>query len=98
MKVSTEILELEVDGNGIRLDKYIAEHCELSRSHIQQLIAEGRVLLNGQLAKASRKVTSGESIVVAVPPPITISIAPEDIPLDIVHEDDYVMVIDKLNP
>ncbi|MCL0098894.1 RluA family pseudouridine synthase [Dehalococcoidia bacterium] len=91
----TEIIELVVDSGGSRLDKYIAEHCELSRSHIQQLIAEGRVLLDGQPAKASRKVTFGESIVVSVPSPITISIAPEDIPLDIVYEDDYVMVIDK---
>ena len=98
MKVSTEILELVVDGGGIRLDKYIAEHCAqtgLSRSYIQKLIAEGRVLVDGRTAKASRKVTSGERIVVAVPPPITISIAPEDIPLDIVFEDDYVIVIDK---
>jgi len=89
------ILELVVDGNGSRLDKYIAEHCDLSRSHIQKLIAEGMVLVDGRTAKASRKVTSGERIVVTVPPPTPISIAPEDIPLDIVYEDDYVMVIDK---
>ncbi|MBT9161269.1 MAG: RluA family pseudouridine synthase [Dehalococcoidia bacterium] len=95
MKTSTEILELVVDGSGIRLDKYIAERCELSRSHIQKLIAEERVLLNGRAVKASQKVTSGERIVVAVPPPTPISVAPEDIPLDIVYEDDYVMVIDK---
>jgi 23S rRNA pseudouridine1911/1915/1917 synthase len=91
----TEIIELVVDGGGSRLDKYIAEHCDLSRSHIQKLIAEGRVLVDGRAAKSSRKVIPGESIVVVVPPPVSISIDPEDIPLDIVYEDDYVMVIDK---
>lgn len=93
--VPTEIIELVVDSGGSRLDKYIAEHCELSRSHIQQLIAAGRVLLNGQPAKASRKVIPGQSIVVAVPPPAITSLDPENIPLDIVYEDDYIMVIDK---
>ena len=91
----TEIIELVVDSDGDRLDKYIAEHCKLSRSHIQKLIEEGHVLLEGSAAKRSQKVISGESIVVSVPPPISISVAPEDIPLDIVYEDDYVMVIDK---
>jgi 23S rRNA pseudouridine1911/1915/1917 synthase len=92
---STKIIEMVVDSGGSRLDKYIAERCALSRSHIQQLIAAGRVLLNGQPAKASRKVTPGERIVVAVPPPVPISLDPENIPLNIVYEDDYVMVIDK---
>ncbi|MCL0066140.1 RluA family pseudouridine synthase [Dehalococcoidia bacterium] len=95
MKVSTEIIELVVDSSGSRLDKYIAEHCELSRSHIQKLIEEGHVLVDGSVVKRSQKVIHGEIIVVSVPPPITISIAPEDIPLDIVYEDDYVLVIDK---
>ncbi len=91
----TAIIELVVDTHGSRLDKYVSERCELSRSHIQKLIAEGRVLVDGHTAKARQKVIPGEGIVLTVPRPIPISVEPEDIPLDIVYEDDYVMVIDK---
>jgi len=85
------ILELVVDNDWSRLDKYIAERCDLFRSHIQKLITEGRVLVDGRTAKASRKVTPSERTVVTIPPPTTISIVPEDIPLDVIYEDDYVM-------
>ncbi len=88
-------MELVVDNGGVRLDKYIAGHCELSRSYIQNLIKEGKVLVDGHPTKASQKVTAEERITIAVPPPTPIAVAPEDIPLNIVYEDDDLMVIDK---
>ncbi|PIU55184.1 MAG: RNA pseudouridine synthase, partial [Chloroflexi bacterium CG07_land_8_20_14_0_80_51_10] len=80
----TEIMELVVDNGGVRLDKYIAGHCELSRSYIQNLIKEGKVLVDGHPTKASQKVTAEERIAIAVPPPTPIAVTPEDIPLNIV--------------
>ncbi|MFP3974651.1 MAG: RluA family pseudouridine synthase [Dehalococcoidia bacterium] len=91
----SDIVELVVDEGGSRLDRYIAEHSELSRSHVQKLINEGNVLVDDMLAKASQKVNAGERITVRVPPPLPTTITPENIPLNIIYEDGDVMVIDK---
>jgi len=88
-------IALTVEASGIRLDKYIADHSELTRSHIQKLISEGRVLVDGKPAKPSYPVNSGEYIRIEVPPPLILSIDPENIPLNIVYEDENMMVIDK---
>jgi len=88
-------IELTVEAGGIRLDKYIANHSELTRSHIQKLISEGRVLVDGKPAKPSYPVNSGEYIRIEVPPPLILSIDPENIPLNIVYEDENMIVIDK---
>lgn len=90
-----EVIELVVDSGGVRLDKYVTEHCQLSRSHIQKLIKEWGVLVDGNPARASQTTVVGERIVVTIPPPIPISVVPEDIPLNIIYEDDNLIVIDK---
>lgn len=90
-----DVIELTVDQDDVRLDKYIAEYSKLSRSHIQKLITEGKVLLNGYQTKASQKVNNGEKITITLPPPTPICLTPEDIPLNIVYEDNDVLVIDK---
>jgi len=86
---------MTVETGGVRLDKYIAEHSGLSRSHIQKLIKDEKVLVEGNPAKASQEAVIGEKIVITVPLPTPISVDPEDIPLSIVYEDDDLMVIDK---
>lgn len=88
-------VEMIVRVGGDRLDRYVAAHCELSRSHIQKLIREGRVLVDGHPARASLKVADGEKIVIEIPSPVPLSVNPEEIPLDIVYEDDDLMVINK---
>jgi 23S rRNA pseudouridine1911/1915/1917 synthase len=90
-----EVIELVVDSGGVRLDKYVTDHCQLSRSHIQKLIKEWGVLVDGNPARASQTTVVGERIVVTIPPPIPISVVPEDIPLNIIYEDDNLIVIDK---
>lgn len=75
---------------------YLAERMpELSRSHIQKLIAKANVTVNGAPARAGHKVQPGETIVVTVPAPEPMDILPEQIPLDVVYEDDQILVINK---
>lgn len=79
-----------------RLDVYLAEQVpELSRSHIQKLITKAQVTVDGSLARAGHKVQPGERIGLTVPPPEPTDIQPEDIPLDVVYEDEHLLVINK---
>lgn len=81
---------------GKRLDAYLAEKiADWSRSRLQAVIADGDVAVNGRPAKASHKVRAGEEIDVELPPPADEKFEPENIPLDIVYEDEYLAVINK---
>ena len=80
-----------------RLDRYLRTVCpEISRSRIQKLIMEGLVQFRGRpFRKPSYHVMSGDEFVVQVPPPEISELKPEPIPLSILHEDDYLLVVDK---
>ena len=81
---------------GTRLDVFLAgAMAEMTRSHVQKLIEEGRVTVNGAAAKGNRKLKAGDSIVCDVPDPKPAEITAEEIPLDILYEDDDVIVINK---
>ena len=81
---------------GSRLDSYATSRCpQLSRSHVQRLIEDGLVTVNGRASKSGYKLREGDRIVVDVPSPQPIAPQPEDIPLSIVYEDDDLLVIDK---
>ena len=85
----------DADGK-IRLDQYLAAHLpELSRSRIQSLIKSGDVLVNGSPAKPKSPVSRGDSITVSIPEPEPAEALPQDIPLDILYEDEDVVVINK---
>lgn len=80
----------DADGK-IRLDQYLAAHLpELSRSRIQNLIKSGDVLVNGSPAKPKNPVSRGDSITVRIPEPEPAEALPQDIPLDILYEDEDV--------
>jgi len=84
------------DDAGDRLDRFVARAVAgLSRSYAQQLIAEGRVTVNGRIARASHLLRGGERILVTVPPPQPATLEPEAIPLKIVYEDADIVVVDK---
>lgn len=81
---------------GSRLDSYATSRCpQLSRSHVQRLIEDGLVTVNGRASKSGYKMRSGDRIEVEIPLPQPIAPQPEDIPLSIVYEDDDLLVIDK---
>src|SRR5579875_2570623 len=75
---------------GQRLDRVVAAlHPGLSRAAASDLIAQGRVRLNGRPAKPSVRPLAGARVTVEVPPPSPSEVTPEAIPLDIVYEDDH---------
>lgn len=91
------MIEISNEVSGKRLDLYLSglEELSLSRSHIQRLIKEGSVKINGESVKPNHKVRTGEKVSVIIPPPRSMEAIPEDIPLDIYYEDDSVIVINK---
>lgn len=80
-----------------RLDAFLAarEEVGLSRSRIKSLIEEGNITLNGVAPKASQGVAAGDEIIVRIPEPKPMELQPEEIPLDVVYEDEDVLVINK---
>jgi 23S rRNA pseudouridine1911/1915/1917 synthase len=81
---------------GKRLDSFLAERVAgWSRSRLQKLIDDGDILVGGRDSKPSYKLRSGDQVEVELPPPSASSFAPEDIPLDILYEDDSVVVVNK---
>jgi 23S rRNA pseudouridine1911/1915/1917 synthase len=81
---------------GARLDAYLAAQITgWSRARLQRLIESGDVLVNSKLAKASYKVAAKDEIEVELAPAPASNFTPENIPLEIVFEDDYVIVINK---
>lgn len=90
-------IRVDADDKGKRLDKFLAEEfCEeFSRSYLQRLLKDGKVLLNGRIPKNHHIVDTGEYVEITVPQAEESVIKAEDIPLDIVYEDEYLMVINK---
>lgn len=79
-----------------RLDIFLTHTLgSLSRSRIQKVIAEGKVTVNGVPARASHLVAPNETIVICVPKPQKHDILPEDIPLNILYEDEHLLVVNK---
>lgn len=88
--------ELTAQASGQRLDKYLAEEmADLSRSRIKELVQAGEVLVNGKKSKVSYKVQKGDLIQVTVLPLEPLALEAENIPLDIVYEDEDVIVVNK---
>ena len=82
-------------GDKIRLDVYLADETEYTRSYIKQLIDSGRVLLNGEKPKGGTIVKTGDIIDLNPPEPFIAATPNPDIPVDIIYEDDDIAVINK---
>jgi 23S rRNA pseudouridine1911/1915/1917 synthase len=81
---------------GQRLDRFLAAHLSnISRTHVQSLIDEGRVLVDGFAKKSSHRLQAGETVTVSIPPPPLPGVDAENIPLDIIYEDADVAVVNK---
>lgn len=83
--------------SGIRLDRFLADvMAETSRSFIQKLIEQGKVMVNDRpVLRPSFRLHSGDAITVEIPEPEETHLIPQNIPLDIVYEDDHLLVINK---
>ena len=91
--MTTEILTAQ--NSGMRLDAFISTELTISRSLSAELIENGEVLLNGKPAKKKATVNEGDEVAVNIPDPKELEAEPEDIPLDIVYEDDDLLVVNK---
>lgn len=88
--------QLSVPKDGVRLDKFVADEiAELSRTRSQELIKDQKIVVNGHPEKPSTKLTAGDQVAVTIPPLAPLKMESEDIPLDIVYEDDDVIVVNK---
>ena len=94
-----EVITLNVpeSASGIRLDKWLSEQDELSltRSAVQGIIKDKKVLVCGKPASKSDKAISGSEVTIELPEAVPMELEPENIPLDIVYEDDDLLVVNK---
>lgn len=93
---SYEKLMVLEEMEGERLDLFVTENMEeLSRSAVQNLIKGGKVRVNGEYLKASYHLREGEEVEIELPEPQKVSLVAQDIPLDIIYQDQDLVVVDK---
>ena len=90
-----EILIITENEAGQRADVALAAMLELTRSNMQKLLDEGRAVKGTKVIKSNYKLKLGDEIVVTLPEPQPLDVQPENIPLDIIYEDDDVVVVNK---
>ncbi len=84
------------ENSNIRIDRYLAEQCpDLSRSYIQKLVKDGAVFVNNRQIKANYKVQPQDQVILTIPDMQVPDILPENIPLDILYEDQWLLVVNK---
>ncbi len=88
--------EFTADKAWARLDRFLAAlGTGLTRSQLHRLVVQGSVLLNGYCSKPSQTIQRGDRVSVSVPPPRTLDLAPQWMPIQLVYQDEHVVVIDK---
>ena len=91
-----DLLRIGPEHAGLRLDAFLASQLEdWSRARLQKLIENEDILVNGKVAKPSYKLREHDEIEVELPPPATSGFAPENIPIEIVYEDETLLVVNK---
>ena len=84
------------DEKAERIDRYLTERCpDFSRSYLQKLLKDQAVSVNGRAVKANYKIQPEDRILLEIPEAQKTDILPEEIPLDILYEDDYLLVVNK---
>ncbi len=88
-------MELEACEDNIRIDQYLASNLKISRSKIQKLIKQNKILVNGKNINSSYLVKEKDSILIDDDLDFEVSVDKENIPIDVVYEDDYLLIINK---
>lgn len=87
---------VDIDNVGKRIDVYLAEMIEnMSRSQIQKIVNDGNVTVNEKIVKNNYKLKEDDEIILNLPEPVMLKVEPEDIPIDILYEDDDIVVVNK---
>ena len=89
------VYRVDEGADGARLDSFLSETAGLTRSHAQRLIESGAVLVDGRTRAKNYRICSGNEIVYTEREPETCDVVPQNIPLDIVYEDDDIIVVNK---
>lgn len=95
IEAGLETVTAEAEDAGTRADVFLAAKLGVSRSNMQKLLEDGRVKRGEKIIKANYKVRAGEMFVVDIPEPEPIEAVPENIPLNIIYEDDDLVVLNK---
>ena len=90
-----KILDFTVDTDKIRADVFLSEHSGLSRSRIKKLLDDGFCVSEEKIVKGNKTLKSGDVLRLTIPDEKTLDATPEDIPLDIVYQDEDIAVINK---
>jgi 23S rRNA pseudouridine1911/1915/1917 synthase len=94
--MTEQMLEVEIEQEGERLDKYLAQILPAhSRSFFQKLITEEHVLVNQSPQKSNYRLKAFDLITLEIPDAVAVPILPEDIPIDILYEDDDLLIVNK---
>lgn len=82
---------------GARLDKWLTlqDEVDLTRSAVAKLIENGSVMINGKSAQKSAKLSAGDCVIIEIPDPVDLKVEAQDIPIEIVYEDDDVVIVNK---
>ena len=88
-------LTLIPDRDGERLDAFLARCGGLTRSAAQKLLEEGRVTCGEKLLKKNDKTAVGQELCVDIPEAVAVDIVPQNIPLDVVYEDEHILLVNK---
>ena len=81
---------------GERLDRFLADRCaDLSRTRIKRLISDGEVTVEGLSTNAGFRLKPGQSVTIRAPDPVPSHILPQNIPIDVIYQDEHLMVVDK---
>ena len=88
---------IPIENKGDRLDKFISssDDFDLTRTAVQNLITEGMITVNGKKIAKNYVLSGGERVSVEIPEPVVLDVLPENIPIDIVFEDDHLLVVNK---
>lgn len=94
--MSSFVFTAEGDDIGARLDKWlISKDIDITRSSLQKLIDEGGVFVNGKAQSKSYKLRNGDTVEITIPEPKELEVVAQDIPIEIVYEDEHLLVVNK---
>lgn len=90
-----QTITLKSEENGKRIDAYVSSNTDITRSRAASLLEEGNITVNGVVPLKSYKLKIGDEICVNIPEPVELNVIAQDIPLDIVYEDEHLLVVNK---
>lgn len=93
--MNIQSLQIQQESAGERIDRYVAQSLEMTRSAVQNLLDDGHILVNDKAVGKNYRLKDQDTVQVVIPDPVELEAVAEDIPLDIVYEDAHLLVVNK---